>query len=153
MSSVIFALQDSIDEVLLQRQTRNISTEQEKEKYLGRRLIWSHHIKSTTKRKHIRDWSGELELGGYAKTGYPGIIIVEGDERNCIEFCRRLKNLRWKALLVKGEEREEIGEGTVEDLRKIQRKSVLEVGEDGMSFLAEQCKSIGLEDLFLTQMH
>ncbi len=45
---------------------------------MGRKLIWFHHILSTTKRKAIVKWAAELELGGYSKPGYPGVLIVEG---------------------------------------------------------------------------
>ena len=45
---------------------------------IGRKLIWFHHILSTTKRKAVVKWAAELELGGYSKPGYPGVLIVEG---------------------------------------------------------------------------
>ena len=45
---------------------------------IGRKLIWFHHILSTTKRKAIVKWAAELELGGFSKPGYPGVLIVEG---------------------------------------------------------------------------
>jgi len=55
---------------------------------LGRRLIWSHHIKSQTKRKHIVEWAAELALVGFCKpgydppnprhTGYPSFFLSSG---------------------------------------------------------------------------
>lgn len=69
---------------------------------VGRRLIWSHHIKSTTKKKQIVAWASELKLSGYCKPGYPGIILVEGLEDNVSEYLQRLRRLTWKALVVKG---------------------------------------------------
>lgn len=45
---------------------------------IARRLIWFHHILSTTKRKCIINWGSELELGGYCVPGHPGVLICEG---------------------------------------------------------------------------
>ncbi len=45
---------------------------------IARRLIWFHHILSTTKRKSIVAWGSELELGGYCVPGHPGVLICEG---------------------------------------------------------------------------
>jgi hypothetical protein len=45
---------------------------------LGRKLIWFHHILNTAKRKAIVSWSAELEIGGFIKPGYPGVVIIEG---------------------------------------------------------------------------
>lgn len=45
---------------------------------LGRKLIWFHHILSTAKRKAIVSWSAKLEIGGFSKPGYPGVLIIEG---------------------------------------------------------------------------
>jgi hypothetical protein len=34
--------------------------------------VWFHHIKSTTKRKHIVAWARELGIAGASKPGMPG---------------------------------------------------------------------------------
>jgi len=47
---------------------------------LGRRIIYSHHIISSTKRKDLRQLATHYKLGGYMKIGWPGIIIIEGHE-------------------------------------------------------------------------
>ncbi|BDA47823.1 probable RWD domain-containing protein 2B [Coccomyxa sp. Obi] len=49
--------------------------------YIARRLIWFHHILSTTKRKAIVNWGNELELGGYCIPGHPGVLICEAQAR------------------------------------------------------------------------
>merc|ERR1712127_871325 len=49
---------------------------------LGRRGMFSHHIIASSKRQAISQWAAQLRLGGLAKIGWPGIIIVEGDERD-----------------------------------------------------------------------
>jgi hypothetical protein len=54
---------------------------------LGRRWIWVHHIKDSDRRKTILSEARYLKLGGYLKSGYPGIIVIEGDVLACDEFC------------------------------------------------------------------
>ena len=67
-------------------------------------LIWFHHIKSLTKRKHIVAWAHELDIGGYSKPGFPGIIVCEGEKADVIEYLRRIRQLRWQAMSVRAED-------------------------------------------------
>ena len=62
----------------------------------------------------------ELKLGGISKTGFPGVVIVEGLLENVLEYVRRIQRLRWQQMVVRGEEVEivddtsnNIGEDTV----------------------------------------
>lgn len=120
---------------------------------IGRRAIWFHHIKSLTKRKHIVEWSKELNLGGFSKPGYPGVIICEGCEADAEEFVHRLRQLRWKAMAVRGEEQEDLkGEKSIDSARKFSGNQIIELDENSMSELASACKSAGLEQLFLSAM-
>eukprot|EP00467_Chlorarachnion_reptans_P022716 CAMPEP_0114535602 /NCGR_PEP_ID=MMETSP0109-20121206/28516_1 /TAXON_ID=29199 /ORGANISM="Chlorarachnion reptans, Strain CCCM449" /LENGTH=573 /DNA_ID=CAMNT_0001719203 /DNA_START=45 /DNA_END=1767 /DNA_ORIENTATION=- len=117
---------------------------------LGRRLIYSHHIIAQSKRAAVSEWARDLDLGGYYKIGWPGSIVVEGQEANLKEYVRSLKRLTWKHLAVRGEETVTGSPGqSVDDLRVLPKKMV-EIGEDGMSTFADHCKSAGLHDLFLT---
>jgi len=116
---------------------------------LGRRLIYSHHIIAKSKRKAIADLTNEYTLGGYAKIGWPGIILIEGAEDDCIAFVAELRSMRWQYLVVRGEEQETVS--VLDDARKFPRKFE-ELGEDQMSYLAGVCREVGLERLFLTSM-
>lgn len=112
---------------------------------IKRVVIWSHHLLATSKRKDIQAWSKELSLSGYSRPGHPGSIFVEGDEDQVDEFIRRLKQLRWQALQVRGEETADkriCGPGD----------GVLEV--EGLGEIAEALKKIdaGTADLFLQAM-
>ena len=55
---------------------------------LGRRLIYFHHIIANGKRQAVQEWAVQLRLGGYAKIGWPGIVVVEGPEACCQEYVR-----------------------------------------------------------------
>ena len=103
---------------------------------LGRRLIYSHHIIAKTKRKAILNLAKEYDLGGFVKIGWPGIIIIEGLEENCILFVDIVSAMRWKYLVVRGEEQEEQERlSTLEENRKLP-KSFEELGDHQMSFLS-----------------
>eukprot|EP00736_Rhodelphis_marinus_P011789 Rmarinus@m.9726 len=118
----------------------------------GRRMIYFHHIWSTVKRKYIIEWAIELGLGGYSKTGYPGVIVVEGPEECCAEYVRRLQRLRWKLMVVRGEQQHKCGPGETIDSLRVLHRGFEELDDGGMSTLAQRCREAGLEDLFLTSM-
>jgi len=121
------------------------SAQQQLTAKIKRVVIWSHHLLATSKRKDIQAWSKELSLSGYSRPGHPGSIFVEGDEDQVDEFIRRLKQLRWQALQVRGEETADkriCGPGD----------GVLEV--EGLGEIAEALKKIDADtaDLFLQAM-
>ncbi|KAF8821486.1 putative RWD domain-containing protein 2B [Cardiosporidium cionae] len=119
---------------------------------LGRRLCYSHHILASGKRRCIINWAVELQLGGFSKIGYPGVIIVEGPEHGCYEYVNRLQRLRWKHFVCRGEDIQRgTADETVDSMRKLPR-GFLELGPDGMGKLADACRMAGLEELFLTCM-
>jgi len=117
---------------------------------LGRRAMFSHHIIAASKRQAISQWAQQLRLGGIAKIGWPGLIIVEGNESDVRAYVEALSRLRWKHFVVRGEQ---VIEGThgqcLDDLRALPL-SFEEFGPDtGMSEFASRCRQHGLEELFL----
>lgn len=54
------------------------------------------------------DNAKELRLGGVSKTGFPGIVVVEGALEDVLEYVRRIQRLRWQQMVVRGEEMEDI---------------------------------------------
>lgn len=133
---------------------------------LGRRAIYFHHIINPTKRRVVREWALELGLSGFSKIGWPGVVIVEGRESDAQEYVRRLQRLRWKQIVVRGEQTERVDGGeqqrqgysssssssAVDPLRRLPRNAFHEFPETGMSALAGACRDAGLEELFLTTM-
>ena len=118
---------------------------------LGRRLIHSHHIIAQSKRKAIVALADQYNVGGYAKIGWPGVIVIEGEERDCIAYVDAIRTMRWQHLVVRGEE--QVPVTSIEELGKtrVLPKKMHEIG-DKMSDIAELCKEAGLEELFLTSM-
>lgn len=106
------------------------------------------------------------DLGGFSKHGYPGICIVEGELSNVLGFVRDIQQLRWKQMVVRGEEIEELSE----TVSTIPRTSFVESSPtaalinasrklpyayfelDSMSDAGALCKRSGLHDLFMTSM-
>ncbi|KAG1700345.1 hypothetical protein DVH05_012146 [Phytophthora capsici] len=124
------------------------------ERVLGRRAIYFHHIIASNKRRVVKEWARELQLGGFSKIGWPGVVIVEGAESNVQEYVRRLQHLRWKQITVRGEQTEEVNETSTQDIDSLRRLPCTfhEFPENGMSDLAAACQVAGLEELFLTTM-
>ncbi|KAL3666611.1 hypothetical protein V7S43_008234 [Phytophthora oleae] len=121
---------------------------------LGRRAIYFHHIIASNKRRVVKEWARELQLGGFSKIGWPGVVIVEGAESNVQEYVRRLQHLRWKQITVRGEQTEGVKDDSTEGIDSLRRLpcSFHEFPENGMSDLAAACQAAGLEELFLTTM-
>lgn len=150
---------DRLDEVIMQRKgTEELSfipsgTASDKCQVFGRRLIYSHHIIAKTKRKGIVELANDLNLSGCSKYGWPGLVILEGEESACIEFIETIRKWRWQYLTVRGEQQIEIPAGEdLDDHRGFANKgSFVELGEN-MSEFAAKCRESGLVDLFKTCM-
>ena len=119
---------------------------------LGRRIIYSHHIIANSKRRGLQELASQYSLGGYAKIGWPGVILVEGEESNCQQFVDEIKRWRWQQLQVRGEEQVRISHGDSLEAHRKLSSDFEELGEDEMSKLAQNCRAAGLEGLFLTCM-
>ncbi|CAD6891760.1 unnamed protein product [Tilletia controversa] len=65
---------------------------------MTRCIFWSHHLKSTTKKKNIRAWCSELRVWGITRPGYPAFLLFEGAEEDVDEMIRRIKDQNWHAL-------------------------------------------------------
>jgi len=118
---------------------------------LGRRVFYLHHILATSKRQAIQQYALQLNLSGCSKIGYPGVILIEGDERACSIYVDAISKMRWKQFCVRGEEIIDV-ENEMEKKRKLPLKSFIEFGPDEMGKIAEYCRGYGLEELFKTCM-
>ncbi|XP_013134985.1 PREDICTED: RWD domain-containing protein 2A [Papilio polytes] len=66
--------------------------------------IFSHHIYSKYKREQIIDKCKELNLTGFCLPGKPGIICIEGIDKDCSEWWREIKALNWKKISIRKSE-------------------------------------------------
>ena len=123
----------------------SVEEERELSARTGRRWIWAHHITDTERRKSIVVEAQELELGGYLKSGYPGVIVVEGAVDACEEFVRWVKGSKSRpngfgrnwGHHVRGES------NTPDDMRLL--PVVFDELGDDMGALSAACSKCGLE--------
>ncbi|CAE8601199.1 unnamed protein product, partial [Polarella glacialis] len=146
---------EELQQMMLQRgrwalQGSAYSSEQRgpKESQLGRRAMYSHHIINSGKRQAIKEWAAQLRLGGLAKIGWPGVIIVEGHEADVRRYVEALSHLKWKQFVVRGEQIDDVDcDNSVESLRQLP-VGVEEFADDDMSGFAARCRECGLDELF-----
>jgi len=79
--------------------------------------IYSHHIYSKIKRRDILDLSKEFQLTGFSMPGKPGIICMEGSERNVNEAWAIVKSWNWKKINVRLQETDD-SRGDIDDARR-----------------------------------
>ncbi|XP_060653678.1 RWD domain-containing protein 2A [Drosophila nasuta] len=102
-------LQEHIETLMLRPESelenQQLEEEQPKAGNLERLWIYSHHIKSSTKRQEIVRQARQLDLSGFSRPGKPGIICVEGQPEQVQQYWRDIKSLRWQRItLVKTEQ-------------------------------------------------
>mmetsp|Transcript_22462 Transcript_22462/g.18608 ORF Transcript_22462/g.18608 Transcript_22462/m.18608 type:complete len:119 (-) Transcript_22462:3-359(-) len=106
-----------------------------------KQLVQDNHIRNPEKKKLIKEWAKEFNMGGCYKWGYPGVIILEGDEEDCIEYVNLINRLRWMYLAVRGEEQIPVPDGkTIDDMRAFPKDEFIEYGPDEMSDIAARCR-------------
>ena len=68
---------------------------------LIRLWIYSHHIYNKSKRREILNLANDLKVTGFCMPGKPGIICIEGNKRDCLEYWQTIKSLTWKKIYCK----------------------------------------------------
>lgn len=104
MYQVISWIQENIDAFKNLKPIETNLPEKVLEIELQRLWIYSHHIKSKTKRINIVNNAKILNLTGFCKPGKPGIICVEGYKEDTEEFWKLLKGMNWQKITVKKSE-------------------------------------------------
>ncbi|KRX67476.1 RWD domain-containing protein 2B [Trichinella sp. T9] len=76
-------------------------------KVFCRYWIYSHHIYNKVKRRGMLELAKQLDLTGFCLPGKPGVVCVEGDRRDCIQFWKQVRKWTWKKISLKHVEEEE----------------------------------------------
>jgi hypothetical protein len=122
---------------------------------LGRRLIYSHHIISKIKRADIKALASDFQLSGYMRIGWPGLLIIEGREDDCLAFYDEIRGWNWQYLVIRGEQQDSLAvpsTSTEEQIIATNRKFDKFQEVEDMSVVAQHCRDVGLEALFRTSM-
>ncbi|KRZ15342.1 RWD domain-containing protein 2B [Trichinella zimbabwensis] len=69
--------------------------------------IYSHHIYNKVKRRGMLELAKQLDLTGFCLPGKPGVVCVEGDQRDCIQFWKQVRKWTWKKISLKHVEEED----------------------------------------------
>ena len=83
----------------------------------SRMWLYMHHIYSKIKRRNILSLADEFQLTGFCLPGKPGVICVEGEERNTKQFYAILRSWCWKSIACR--KKESTSSGDISSLRKI----------------------------------
>lgn len=108
------------DAIKPQDQPPNSVTQGTKSDTFERLWIYSHHLKSKTKRQTILKTARDLDLSGFSRPGKPAVICVEGRQSDTQEFWRTIRPMKWQKIQIKLAEVEplELGGGEAVDGRR-----------------------------------
>ena len=113
----------------------------------GLRIVWFHHIKSSDKRKRIVKMARDACLGGFSKPGFPGVVVVSGQEDACAHYVEALRELRWQAMDVRWEE-----VSPMTAAGPCMPTPFRELGESAMGEAAALCDAAGIGAAFRTSV-
>lgn len=103
---VISWIQDNIDDLIkrncsdFETTTLLMNSDSNEIRDFERLWIYSHHIKSKTKRQQIVKQARSLDLSGFSRPGKPGIICVEGLKEHTQEFWQIIRGMRWQKISI-----------------------------------------------------
>eukprot|EP01094_Clydonella_sp_ATCC50884_P028566 TRINITY_DN8615_c0_g1_i1.p1 TRINITY_DN8615_c0_g1~~TRINITY_DN8615_c0_g1_i1.p1 ORF type:complete len:281 (+),score=68.61 TRINITY_DN8615_c0_g1_i1:137-979(+) len=63
-------------------------------------FVLFHHIKSSTKRRHLQQWAAEHGLSGFSRPGTPGVLFVQGEQHGLDLYLKRVRSMHWKKMSV-----------------------------------------------------
>lgn len=103
---IISWFKDNFEEFLSAAKKPTTTNEQHKNAdiLMERLWIYSHHIKSKTKRQNIIKLSKDLDLSGFMLPGKPGVICVEGDKVNTQQFWKVIRVWNWHKITIRKSE-------------------------------------------------
>jgi hypothetical protein len=108
-------------------------------------LIHAHHINDADKIQMVKKASSKLSLGGFIKTGKPGLILVEGAEANCEAILEALNPSRKQKEFLRGGHVLMKIDSDIDSCRHFSRKMVQLENKSGMDELKDACKEVGLD--------
>jgi len=110
--------------------------------------IWVHHITDVKRCKDIVREAREKSVAGYLKSGYPGVVVIEGDSRKCHEYIHWIKgNKSRPGGFGRNWGHHVRGEMVVQNEHRGFVNVFEDVGEDLTAFAAH-CRRVGVEDEF-----
>lgn len=124
-------IQDNLDTFTEASDNATISTDNKKWIEFERMWIYSHHLKSKTKRQEIVKSARQLDLSGFSRPGKPGIICVEGWKRNTEEFWKYIRSMNWQKITIRKSEVKTIDLDELNAVRKFPNFTEQLFAQDG----------------------
>lgn len=129
----------------------------------SRRWIWVHHITNRDRCNDIVEEANNLLLSGYLKSGYPGVIVIEGKIDACDTFVNWVKGNKsrpggfgrnWghhvRGQIDNCEERKLLN--CLPEIEEInENRTFHHLGEE-LKIFASKCREYGIEEEFLTHV-
>ncbi len=115
---VLTWIQDNIETFIGVQNNQSKSSDNKQWMEFERMWIYSHHLKSKTKRQEIVKSARQLNLSGFSRPGKPGIICVEGCKRNTEEFWRYIRSMNWQKITLRRSEVKTINSDDLDSERK-----------------------------------
>lgn len=111
-------IQDNVDTFTEAPDNQTKSADNKKWIEFERMWIYSHHLKSKTKRQEIVKSARQLDLSGFSRPGKPGIICVEGWKRNTEDFWKYIRSMNWQKITIRKSEVKTIDLDDLDAVRK-----------------------------------
>lgn len=115
---VLTWIQDNVDRFIGIQANQTKSADGKTSIEFERLWIYSHHLRSKTKRQAIVKSARQLNLTGFSRPGKPGIICVEGWKRNTEDFWKYIRSMVWKKISIRTSEVKTIDSGDLDSVRK-----------------------------------
>ncbi|XP_037033770.1 RWD domain-containing protein 2A [Bradysia coprophila] len=128
---VLTWIQDNVDTFTEAPDTTTKSTDNKKWIEFERMWIYSHHLKSKTKRQEIVKSARQLNLSGFSRPGKPGIICVEGWKRNTEDFWKYIRSMNWQKITIRKSEVKTIDSDDLDAVRRFPNFTEQLFAQDG----------------------
>ncbi|BFZ65244.1 hypothetical protein YB2330_006407 [Saitoella coloradoensis] len=113
-----------------------------------------HHIYSSKKRRAMKEWAQDANLGALCKIGKAGILVVEGPDDIVQDYVSKIKQMRWQSCHLRAERIREDdppapskGKGKKEEPQPRLKDCAGYVEYDKVSELNSQMDKFGLQGL------
>ncbi|KAG4075917.1 hypothetical protein HA402_003743 [Bradysia odoriphaga] len=128
---VLTWIQDNVDTFTEAPDNPAKSTDNKKWIEFERMWIYSHHLKSKTKRQEIVKSARQLNLSGFSRPGKPGIICVEGWKRNTEDFWKYIRSMNWQKITIRKSEVKTIDSDDLDAVRRFPNFTEQLFAQDG----------------------
>lgn len=151
---IVSWMKDNFEEFLSAAKNPATTNEQQKKSdtLMERLWIYSHHIKSKTKRQNIVKLSKDFKLSGFMLPGKPDVICVEGEKENTQQFWKLIRVWNWHKITIRKSEEKIRSSDKMDTFRRFngfREELFTDIGTEGGDTVEEVKMSMSLFMKFL----